>query len=135
VSATEHPTLTLARELLDVLGRHDQEELIVRSDPEIEWYSRFAHLADEGVFRGHEATRRYMEAVEESFEEVYAVVDGGLAVGDIAVLVGSIHYRGRGSGLEADEPTIWVLTFRDGKLLRFQAFRDPEQVLGRIGEG
>jgi ketosteroid isomerase-like protein len=132
VSLVEHPTLTLARELMEVLSRHDVDALIERADPEIEWFSRFAHLGDEGVFRGHDATRHYMETLEEAFDEIYGVIDDGVAVGDVAVLVGRIHYRGRGSGLEGDEPTGWVLTFKDGRLVRFYAFRDPEQVLAGL---
>jgi ketosteroid isomerase-like protein len=99
----------------------------------VEWHSFFATLGDEGVFRGHDGTRRYMAALDESWEVGYAEVDDGLTYGQVAVFVGRIHYRGRQSHLEASAETGWVLVFRDGKLARFQAFREPERALEALG--
>ncbi len=54
-------------------------------------------------------------------------------VGDVAVLVGRLHYRGKGSGVESDSAAGWMLKFRDRSLLCFRAFQEPEQVLGALG--
>jgi len=124
--------LELAREVLDLLGTRDGSRLIALSDPEVEWHSFFA-ISEEGVYRGHDGTRRYMNDLEDAWEVGRAEVDDALGVGDVAVLVGRIHYRGKGSGVESASPAGWMLKFRAGKLLCFRAFRDPEQVLQRIG--
>ena len=60
-------------------------------------------------------------------------MDSALEIGDIAVLVGRIHFRGKGSGVESASPAGWMLKFRDGKLLCFRAFREPEQALEAVG--
>jgi hypothetical protein len=60
-------------------------------------------------------------------------VDDALGVGDIAVLVGRIHYRGKGSGVESESSAGWILKFRNGKVLCFRAFREPEQALEATG--
>jgi len=60
-------------------------------------------------------------------------VDDGLGVSEFAVLVGRIHYRGKGSGAEMESPAGWMLKFRNGKVLRFRGFRDPEQALEAAG--
>ena len=52
---------------------------------------------------------------------------------DFAVLVGRIHFRGKGSGVESTSPAGWMLKFRDGKLLRFRAFGEPAQALEAVG--
>ena len=64
---------------------------------------------------------------------VRADIDDDLAVGDIAVFVGRIHYRGKGSGIETETAAGWMLKFQEGKLIRFRAFRDPERALEAVG--
>jgi ketosteroid isomerase-like protein len=126
-------TLELARQAMDALSRRDLARLIALADPDIEWHSFFAALTEEGMYRGHEGTRRYMHDLDDAWEVVRADLDDALAVGDVAVLVGRIHYRGRNSGAETETPVGWMLKFRDGKLLRFRAFREPEHALEAVG--
>jgi ketosteroid isomerase-like protein len=119
----------LAREVLHALGTRDPDRLIALSDPEVEWHSFFAIGEGGGTYRGHDATRRYMSDLNDAFEITRAEVDDALGVGDVALLVGRIHYRGKGSGVESESPTGWMLKFRNGKVLCFRAFREPEQAL------
>lgn len=125
-------TVELARRVLDLIGERDPERLIELADPEVEWHSLFA-LGEGGVYRGHDGTRQYMSNLADAWDIGRAEVDDALGGGDVAVLVGRIHYRGKGSGVESETPTGWMIEFRDGKVLRFQAFRDPEQVLASLG--
>jgi hypothetical protein len=74
-----------------------------------------------------------MSDLDDAFEVGLAEVDSALEVGDVAVLVGRIHYRGKGSGVESASPAGWMLKFRDGKLICFRAFREPEQTLEAVG--
>lgn len=62
-----------------------------------------------------------------------ADVGGGVAAGELAVLVGRIHYPWKGSRIETETPAGWMLKFREGKVLRFRAFREPDQVLEAVG--
>jgi ketosteroid isomerase-like protein len=123
----------LARKVLDALGKRDPSDLIALSDPEVEWHSFFALGEGDATYRGHDGTRRYMRDLEDAFEVGRAEVDDALGIGDIAVLVGRIHYRGKGSGVESESPAGWVLMFRDGKVLCFRAFREPERALEAVG--
>ena len=125
-------TLELARKVLEALGTRDAARLIALSDPGVEWYSFFA-MSEGGAYRGHDGARRYMSDLDDAFEVGLAEVDSALEVGDVAVLVGRIHYRGKGSGVESASPAGWMLKFRDGKLICFRAFREPEQALEAVG--
>jgi ketosteroid isomerase-like protein len=125
-------SLEIAREVLDALGRRDAARLIELSDPEVEWQSFFA-FGEGGAYRGHDGTRRYMRDLEDAFEIGLAEVDDALGIGEVAVLVGRLRYRGKGSGVESASPAGWMMKFREGKLILFRAFREPEQVLGAIG--
>ena len=122
----------LAREVLAALGTRDPLRLIAISDPEVEWHSFFA-LGEEGVYRGYDGARRYMSDLADSWEMAYAEVDDALGIADFALLVGRIHFRGKGSGVESASPAGWMLKFRDGKLLRFRAFREPANALEAVG--
>src|SRR2546421_3435468 len=104
-------TVELARQVMDALSRRDLEGLIAFADPEIEWHSFFAELGEGGVYRGHDGTRRYINDLNEAWEIVRADVDDGVGVGGVVVLIGRIHYRGKGSGAETGSPAGWMLKF------------------------
>ncbi len=123
----------LAGQVMDALGRRDLSRLIALTDPEVEWHSFFAELGDGGVYRGHNGTRQYMRDLNDAWEIVRADVDDRLGVGEVAVLVGRIHYRGRSSGIETETPAGWMLKFRHGRVVCFRAFREPEQALEALG--
>ena len=125
--------IELAREVLNTLEERDASRLVALADPEVEWHSFFAVGESDGSYRGHEGTRRYMSDLEDAFEIGRGDVDDVLAVGDVVVLVGRIHFRGKGSGVEGESPTGWMLKFHNGKVLCFRAFREPEQALEAIG--
>ena len=74
-----------------------------------------------------------MSDLGDAFAIGRAEVDDALGVGDIAVLVGRIHYRGKGSGAASAMPAGWMLKFRDGQVLYFRAFRDPARALEAVG--
>ena len=117
---------------MEAISRRDAERLVALSDPDIEWRSFFA-LGEDGVHRGHDGTRRYMSDLDEAWDMAHAEVDDAIGFGDVAVLVGRLHYRGKGSGVESESPAGWMLKFREGKVIRFRAFREPEQALEAIG--
>ncbi len=122
----------LAPQVMETLGERNAEKLIALADPEVEWHSFFA-LNAQGVYRGHEGTREYMRDLDDAFEIGRAEVDDALGVGDVIVLVGRIHYRGKDSGAEGESPAGWMLKVRDGKILCFRAFREPEEALEAVG--
>jgi ketosteroid isomerase-like protein len=71
--------------------------------------------------------------LNDAWEIARADIDDGLGVGDLAILVGRLHYRGRSSGVETETSAGWMLKFRSGKVVCFRAFREPERVLEALG--
>ena len=122
----------LARGIMDLLSSRDAARVNERADPDVEWHSFFA-VAEEGAYRGYEGTERFMADLSDAWETVRAEVDDGLAVEDLALLVGRIHYRGRGSGVETESPAGWLLKFRNGRVVYFRAFRKPAEALAAVG--
>lgn len=118
---------------MQALSAQDYERMVELSDPDVEWHSFFAHLGEGDVYRGYEGMRHYVQDLSDAFEIVRAEIEDALAVGEVALLVGRIHFRGRDSGVEVALPAGWVLKVRDEKIVYFRAFREPEKVIGEIG--
>ena len=129
----EDETLKLARQVMDAIGERDLSRLSALTDPEVEWRSFFAALLPTGQYHGHDGLRTYVKDLDEAWEVVRGDVEQGVAVGDVALLVGRIHYRGRGSAVENESPAGWMLQFRQGRVVCFRAFMEPEQALAAVG--
>jgi ketosteroid isomerase-like protein len=123
----------VARQVLDAVGRRDLDELIELTAPEVEWRSFFAALSGAGEYHGHDGMREYVRDLSEPWETLRPEPDDLIAVGDLVLAVGRIHYRGKGSGVQAETPAGWLFHFHDGKVVRFSAFKDPEKAVAALG--
>ena len=123
----------VTRELMDAVARQDLARLIELTDPDVEWHSFLAQLGEGGVYRGHDGMRRYVRDLSDAWEFLRTQVDDVLAVGEVVVVVGSLRYRGKGSGVETESPAGYVAKFREGRMVYMRAFREPEQALLSLG--
>jgi ketosteroid isomerase-like protein len=103
------------------------------SSPEVEWRSFFALGVPSGEYRGPEGLRQYLDDLAEAWGYLRPEVASVLEVGSVVIAVGQIRYRGKGSGAESEAPAGWLFKFRNGRLIRFRAFREPEQALEAVG--
>jgi len=124
--------VVMAHEVIDAVERRDLSRLISLTDSDVEWRSAFA-VADGGLYRGHAGMRRYVTDMNDAWEIVRLEVDHEIAVGEVVVLVGRIHFRGKGSGVEAESASGYMLKFRQGRVVCFRPFREPEKALEAIG--
>ncbi len=85
------------------------------------------------AYRGHEgivrAAGRWAEASESLTLELERVVGSG----DHFVSIHRVRSRARYSGIEFDAPLAYSWSFRDGKVIHFQSFRDPDKALEAAG--
>jgi len=88
----------------------------------------------EGEVRGSETVRSMLESLFETWEtyrlEPEQVRDLG---GDRVIAVMRESARGRASGAEVASRWGYLLTIRDGKLARVEAYRDPKRALEAAG--
>jgi ketosteroid isomerase-like protein len=79
-------------------------------------------------YRGHEGFRRWLADIDEQFDRWTLRMAEVEEVSEDRVLVlGSIHLRGRASGVEFEQPFGWVFDFRDGMTIRMATFTDPAE--------
>ena len=90
--------------------------------PEVEIHSAAVGLSGI-VYRGQEGLARWVADMEEAFDEWQLKLDELDEVTPGRLLgIGAIHLRGRGSGVNVDQPCAWLLDHVDGVLTRFEPF-------------
>ena len=124
--------VALAHEVIDAVEHRDLGRLIELTDPDVEWRSAFV-AGTGGVYRGHAGMHEYVSDHNDAWDIVRLDVDHEIGVGEVVMFVGRIHYRGKGSGVEAESESGYLLKFRDGRVVTFRPFRDPEKALETIG--
>jgi ketosteroid isomerase-like protein len=101
-------------------------------DPELEWHNA-PELPGATVHRGLDAMRadinQQMEAWEERRFEPVELMDAGEHV----IVFLNLDAKGKASGVPVHIELAHVLTFRDEKVVRVQAFIDREQALAAAG--
>jgi ketosteroid isomerase-like protein len=108
-------------------------EIIVQAcDPEIEWVED-PQRADGRVHRGHEGVKASFEEWLTGFEEYEFELEEVIDCGDDVLALWTEHGRGAASGAAVSARNHAVLTFRDGKLLRYREFYDERAARQAVG--
>jgi ketosteroid isomerase-like protein len=124
VSATN---LERFRQLIEAANSQDLEGALSLIAPDVEWIA--ARSAVQGAYHGHSGIRAFFADNQESFERFEPVIEETRDLGDIVLVIGSIHVRGRGSGVDTVVPMAGIAAYRDGKLTRWEDFRERERAL------
>src|SRR5215213_10517112 len=98
--------------------------------PEVEWSQREEGRTLRGREGVREARERWLDSFDEYRFEVLRIFDSGF---DEVLVVGLEVGRGAISGAEVRSPTYELLTFRDGKIVRFRDFHDEREALEAVG--
>jgi ketosteroid isomerase-like protein len=98
---------------------------------DVEWIA--ARSAVEGPYQGHAGLRRFMADTAESFEVFEPEWHELRDLGDRVLAIGTIHIRARGSGVDTEISAAGIATYRDGKLTRWEDFRERRLALDAAG--
>jgi ketosteroid isomerase-like protein len=123
----------VARQTFDAIGRWDIDALLTFYDPDVEFLPLTGTRVESGGYIGHAGVRAYFEEVGEVWEAMRPHADDVRTVGDHVLLLGGCAVRGRGSGAESDSPMAWVLTVRDGKVVRHRGYASRAEALEAVG--
>ncbi len=108
-------------------------ELIAQGcDPEIEWHED-PQRADARVYRGHDGVLKSFEQWLDQWDEYGTEADQFIDCGDDVLVVAREHGRGARSGATVSSRIFVVVTFRNGKLLRYREFYDEAAALEAAG--
>jgi ketosteroid isomerase-like protein len=110
------------REAFDAWNRGERVFDPEWTTPDVEVHSA---VGDFGAtpYRGQEGVRRWVDDMTEAFDEWRLDLDEVEEFAPGRVLgVGSVHLRGRGSGVSVDQPCAWIFDHADGVVSRFEPF-------------
>jgi hypothetical protein len=118
----------LEQRLRDAFDRWNRGERVFDpryTHPDVEVHSVIA----DAPYRGHEGIERFVADMTEAFDtwELDLVEVTEFAPGRV-LGIGTVHLRGRGSGVTVDQPCAWLIDHDDGIVTRFEPF------LGRVDE-
>jgi uncharacterized protein len=116
-------------------NRRDFDQILEFADPEIDWTfaEGFARLPGvDPAYHGHEGVRRFWETFIEPWEQITIEVEELRDSFDCVVAF--IRFRAVGrEGLKVDAPFAHVFTFRESRVIRFEAFDDRAAALEAAG--
>jgi ketosteroid isomerase-like protein len=117
----------------EAIRRRDIEALLELYDADIEFLPLTGTLVESGGYAGHAGVRDYLDEVAHVWEEMRPYAHTTQPVGDHVVVTGGCVVRGIGSGVESDDRMAWVITLRDGKIIRHHGYRTAEEALKAVG--
>ena len=118
------------------LATGDQEPLRELVDPEFEFAPHITG-GHEGVeFRGLEGLLSFWRVQAETWAYLRAEPSEMVENGDLVVALGTIRTSGRTSGVDVEEPTVWLCRFRGGRILGLEAHaaRDRAQITWALAQ-
>jgi ketosteroid isomerase-like protein len=133
--AMSEENVELVRWAYEAWNRRDFDRILEFADREIDWtfaqgMARVPGADD--VYHGHEGVRRFWETFIEPWDQITIEVEELRDSGDCVVAF--IRFRAVGrDDLEIDAPFVHVITFRESKVIRFEAFDDRAAALEAAG--
>jgi ketosteroid isomerase-like protein len=116
----------------DAITRVDRAEALEVCHPEVELDSMLGISGR--AYIGHAGILEYFDDVESAWEhwsvEVERTAQG--EDGRVAIVM-TMHARGKGSGVTIAARTAHIWTVENGRLLRNELYREPEQALRVLG--
>jgi len=85
------------------------------------------------TYRGYEGILRAAERWAEASEVLTLELQRIVGSGERLVSIHGTHSRARHSGIEFSQPLSYAWTFRDGRIVHFQSYRDPSDALEAAG--
>jgi len=115
----------------EALGRGDVEAVLDVVSEDVVWIA--ARSAVEGAYRGHEGMRQFLADNAENFELFEPHFEEVRDLGDRVLGIGRFRIRARGSGVETAFLVAGIATYREGKLVRWEDFRERHLALEAVG--
>ena len=123
----------IARTAFEALARGDFESFYSALDDGVEWVNP-SYAVEGGTRHGTAAFRGALDQMQASFEGIRLEIDEIVEAGEASVVV-SGHWTGEGavSGVRLETPFSSLLTLRNGKVIRYEWFREKAEALEAAG--
>jgi ketosteroid isomerase-like protein len=85
------------------------------------------------TYRGHNGVARATARWIEPYVTFSIELDRIVGAGDRLVSMHRVRVTARYTGIEGEGPVAYVWTFRDGKVIHFRSYREPDEALEAVG--
>ena len=103
----------------------DIPSLLARCRDDAEWVERDSDcIPFAGTYHGKAEIAEFFTRLADGAEVLSFVIRDFIAEGDKVVVVGDASWLAKPTGRSFDSPWVHVLTVRDGKIARFEAYND-----------
>jgi ketosteroid isomerase-like protein len=120
--------VAVARRMYEARNRGDVDAVIAECDPEVEWHPHLASLAGEPI-RGHDGVREYLSSLQEDWEVFRHEPEEFIDCGETVVAYLNTIAQGKWSGIDVEVPVGHVISFRNGKVLRYVSYHERSEAL------
>ena len=125
--------MEVVRRVFDASAQRDVDAIIETLDPEVR-FDLSERVFNPGIYEGHDGFRRFVEEIDEVWEdfriEPLEFIDAGE---DKVVVSYLVRGRGKGSGVDVELPSTTVYTLRRGKLMEARMYREHRKALEAAG--
>jgi ketosteroid isomerase-like protein len=111
----------------------DTDVIIDFAHPEVEWHNP-AYAIEPGIRRGREQFLEVVRGLRDTFENVEMAIEEIIGTDERAVVIVRFRGEGRAAGVPIDQTFGHLLDFRDGLVVRFEWFLDPDAAIRALEE-
>jgi ketosteroid isomerase-like protein len=123
----------IVRQVIDAWNRNQPETAIRYLEPDVILDATQRRINPK-TYRGVEGMRAMLADRDEVWEEFRLEPDEFVAAGDWIVVIGRWVGRGRGSGLEVQQPVAHAFCLRGGRIVRAElSYADRRAALEAVG--
>jgi uncharacterized protein len=120
------PNLVTVRAAYEAINRRDRDAIFAMCHHDAEWETD-PRVPNAGTYRGRAEIERFMEDQDAPFEDSVVELERLIPAGDQVLALVRMRRRPRGSTSEIDIRIAHLWTFRNGKVVRCQAFAEREK--------
>jgi serine phosphatase RsbU (regulator of sigma subunit)/ketosteroid isomerase-like protein len=122
------PDRDLVERLFDAFNRRDIEAITELCDPALDFFpvGTAEAVGRTAPYIGPEGLRAYLNDIEQAWEDLQINPKVVERRGGSLLVRGRVYVRGRELGIR-DMPAAWIWDVADGRFVRGEVFRDPEQ--------
>jgi sigma-B regulation protein RsbU (phosphoserine phosphatase) len=123
----------LVEGLFDAFNRRDVDAITALCDPALAFFpvGTAEAVGRTGPYVGPEGLRDYLDDVEQAWEDLQITPKVVERRGGSLLVRGRVYVRSRELGIR-DMPAAWIWDVGDGRFVRGEVFRDPEQAVQRL---
>lgn len=122
----------LAQRAFDLFNARDFAAFFELFDPEVTYQDR-EDEPDARLYRGLENYRGYVGSWLDMFENLRLEGHDFIGQGDHVIVVAELHGRGRDTGAQVRGSYIFLLRFRDGRIVQGHEYSTTEEALEALG--